>query len=443
MMQQFGLLSEGYLCLFGCWAMILLWGAVLIFVGNCFEKRNLPLWLRNAFYVIFMAFSYLNFQCVAAVSYKEIQNPFLRTIVPRYGELPVAAMMGIYMAGTILEAWMIHISVVWNRTHITNSSIKEAVDTLPTGIVCYDSDGRIVFKNTEMERLCRRMTGNVLLNGLFFEEAAFSKSEIEEANELPADGRILRLLSENEAWCFYKTHITDDYVTYSMINAVDISEEYEKTRFLDNQKEAVKKLNRKLSEYRDDILQTIAAKEKLNAKIKIHDELGTGLLAIKRYLTNGGSQEERFAILERISGNIDYLKRESENETGDEYELMLSTAAALGVDVKIQGKLPLDNPEKHIVATAIHECFTNTLRHAGGDTLYIVIKEAAEGLSVVFTNNGESPKEAIVEKGGLLSLRKLVEEAEGTMEILINPTYSLNIFIPEEKNEHGLQGINS
>lgn len=442
-MQQFGLLSEGYLCLFGCWALVLLWGSLLIFMGNFLDKHILPLWLRNIIYVIFIILSYLNFQCVAAVSYKDIQDPFLRTIVPYYSKLPVGAMVGIYLAGTILEAWIIHISVTWNRTHITNSSIKEAVDTLPTGIVCYDSDGRIVFKNSEMEKLSRRMTGKVLLNGNQFEEAAFSKSEIEEMNELPTDDKILRLISENEAWCFYKSFITDDSVSYSMLFAVNISEEYEKTCYLENQKEAVRELNRKLSEYHDDILLIIAEKEKLNAKIKIHDELGAGLLSIKRYLTHGASKEERDAILDRISGSIDYLRRESESESGDEYELMLSTAKALGVDIKIQGKLPSDNPEKHIIATAMHECFTNTLRHAGGDTLYIDIEDNRERLYAVFTNNGVQPKEEIVEKGGLLSLHKLVTEAEGTMNISIDPIFSLKIFIPKEKDIHGLQSFNS
>lgn len=442
-MQQFGLLSEGYLCMFGCWAMILLWGSVLIFLGDCLDKRNIPLWLRNILYDLFIILSYLNFQCVAAVSYKEINDQLLRIIVPRYSGLPVYVMVGMYIAGTLLEVWLAYISASWNRTHITNRSIKEAVDTLPSGIVCFDADGKIIFKNRTMERLCRKMTGKFLINGNNFEEAAFSYSEIELANELPTDDRILRLVSENEAWCFYRTGITDGSVTYSMLNAVDISEEYEKTRFLENQQESVKQLNRKLSEYHDDILLAITAKEKLNAKIKIHDELGAGLLSIKRYLTSGGSKEERDAILERISGSIDYLRRESEDKAGDEYDLMLSTAKTLGVDVRIQGALPLENPKKHIVATAIHECFTNTLRHAGGDTLYIDITDNNGEMCAVFTNNGAQPKEQIVEKGGLLSLRKLVEEAGGTMAISIDPMFTLKINVAKEKDENGLQGINS
>ena len=154
-----------------------------------------------------------------------------------------------------------------------------------------------------------------------------------------------------------------------------------------------------------------------------------------------------------------YLKRESESESGDEYELMLSTAKALGLDIRIQGKLPSENPEKHIIATAMHECFTNTLRYAGGDMLYINIKDCIsdnikdnrkgniddnkEGLYAIFTNNGVQPKEEIVEKGGLLSLHKLVTEAEGTMNISIDPIFSLKIFIPKEKDIHGLQSFNS
>ena len=49
------------------------------------------------------------------------------------------------------------------------------------------------------------------------------------------------------------------------------------------------------------------------------------------------------------------------------------------------------------------------------------------------SNNGEPPKEKIIEGGGLSSLRGLVEREAGKMTIEIIPTFKLKIIMPKEK----------
>ena len=111
---------------------------------------------------------------------------------------------------------------------------------------------------------------------------------------------------------------------------------------------------------------------------------------------------------------------------------MIETAEKLGVWVRIDGELPQEEPLKHILASGIHECLTNTLRHAGGDELSLKIRREGGRVTAVFTNNGLQPTEEIQEKGGLVSLRELVEMSGGKMTVRSLPEYSITLELPGE-----------
>ena len=111
---------------------------------------------------------------------------------------------------------------------------------------------------------------------------------------------------------------------------------------------------------------------------------------------------------------------------------MKKTAAQLGVKVTVQGSLPQAEPQKHAAATAIHECFTNTLRHAHGDELRISSEEQGDRYLICLTSNGEQPAGPIRETGGLKSLRELTEYIGGTMELSYSPVYTVTLILPKE-----------
>lgn len=58
--------------------------------------------------------------------------------------------------------------------------------------------------------------------------------------------------------------------------------------------------------------------------------------------------------------------------------------------MKLIGNLTELEPQRHIIVTGIHECLTNTIRHAGGDELYIKIDESDTEFRVEITNNGKN-----------------------------------------------------
>ena len=88
-----------------------------------------------------------------------------------------------------------------------------------------------------------------------------------------------------------------------------------------------------------------------------------------------------------------------------------------------------------MVLEAAPETLINAVRHAGADVLRIELKEEESELIVRFSNNGTQPT-AIIEGGGLGTLRSKVERKGGTMSIETEPEFALKLRLPK-RGENG------
>ena len=79
----------------------------------------------------------------------------------------------------------------------------------------------------------------------------------------------------------------------------------------------------------------------------------------------------------------------------------------------------------------MHECLTNTVSHANGKTMTVTVSEKNGKYTIEITNDGEKPKDEIIEGGGLSGLRLLVERENGTMMIHSVPRFELIIELPQ------------
>ena len=135
-------------------------------------------------------------------------------------------------------------------------------------------------------------------------------------------------------------------------------------------------------------------------------------------------------------------------------------SAAISAPSTAPAQLP--NPIKELLAQAITECAANTVKHAEGDTVTVSITAPAptgsaptgsarhystrhdstkldsapasghpSETAICITNNGKPPKGEIVVSGGLLSLRRRVVEAGGTMHLESAPAFVLTLHFPE------------
>ena len=109
----------------------------------------------------------------------------------------------------------------------------------------------------------------------------------------------------------------------------------------------------------------------------------------------------------------------------------VETAETIGVDVLLSGQAPANDPYRSVLAAAINECASNAVKHANGDRLSAAIRNNDSGVTFILETNGEPPREAVRETGGLLSLRALVERYGGTMETVVSPGFTLTVRLPQ------------
>lgn len=388
--------------LIGAWILLLLWLYVFLIALNIYMKQK----KIDVILICTVIFTYILLQF-------HIRSIII--FIPRY----VLAL--ICLGLSILGIYRVRQAYIWQREHITNLSVKQAVDKIPFGVCYYNKQGRILLINQTMSKLCEEIMGESVQNGVRTFEKILSMGSVIHMS----DDRAISVQSQK---CFI------DAEEVELVTAFDITEEYKKTNILMQKEEELKELNNKLLSYNREMVSVIALREVLNAKVKIHDELGSSLLATKKYLLRGGSIEERNHLIEGLRNNVRFLRQESEEIVYDEYEMIMNTAVDIGMKVEISGELPNDERNRHIVATAMHECLTNTIRHAGGDTLYVEVTDRHDIYRIVYTNNGTAPDAKVSEKGGLNSLRNLVEQAGGTMLITVIDKFTLTIELPKEKD---------
>ena len=159
------------------------------------------------------------------------------------------------------------------------------------------------------------------------------------------------------------------------------------------------------------------------------------------YLLHGGGEAEQAELEARLRRNLSFLKSEHFPASRDELQMIRETAEKLKLRIVIDGTLPHSAPARHILATALHECMTNTLRHAGGDELRMVLTDTGDRLLARLTNNGTQPTTPIRESGGLKSLRSLTEQAGGTMTVTVSPVFAVCLELPKE-GDHAVSGFN-
>ena len=208
---------------------------------------------------------------------------------------------------------------------------------------------------------------------------------------------------------------------------VDITPEYRTFEELLGKYESLEQQQDRLKEYNKNVTQATIERELLNAKIHIHDELGEILLAAKRYIQTADKEGkagtvDRRTVTDLWLKNLSLLGVERETTEQDEYGEIYRAASDIGMKIEVKGELSAEGKAKSVTASALHECLTNTFRHAGGDTVYVESEKTgadaqSEGYILAFTNNGKPPEGDIEERGGLKSLRKMAEDAGYGMRI--------------------------
>lgn len=338
------------------------------------------------------------------------------------------------------------------RDKLSPGSVKESLDALPDGVCFFSEDGRILLSNRRMQHISSDITGIGILNG----EKLWRCIEEKSVKMDVSDGLVI-FTSDSKVWNVRRSEIEAEGNRINEIVALDVTEQYELRRELEERNERLNSVNERLRIFSRDMSRLTAEKELLDAKIKVHDDLGRSLLAFRAYLTAEPSKRDRSKLLPLWRYVISVMKKET--APSEEWDAIEKTAESLHIQIEINGDLPagladlpVSGEVRSAIMAAIRECLTNTARHAGGDRLFVLIKcgveqgadhastsgnpsasgtapcdDAPHGIRIEITNNGRAPLVPIQEAGGLSNLRHMVERAGGIMTIESSPQFLLRL----------------
>lgn len=316
------------------------------------------------------------------------------------------------------------------RDKLSPGSVKESLDALPDGVCFFSEDGRILLSNRRMQHISSDITGIGILNG----EKLWRCIEEKSVKTDVSDGLVI-FTSDSKVWNVRRSEIEAEGNRINEIVALDVTEQYELRRELEERNERLNSVNERLRIFSRDMSRLTAEKELLDAKIKVHDDLGRSLLAFRAYLTAEPSKRDRSKLLPLWRYVISVMKKET--APSEEWDAIEKTAESLHIQIEINGDLPagladlpVSGEVRSAIMAAIRECLTNTARHARGDRLFVLIKcgaDAPHGIRIEITNNGRAPLVPIQEAGGLSNLRHMVERAGGNMTIESSPQFLLRL----------------
>lgn len=312
-------------------------------------------------------------------------------------------------------------------------AIREALDALPDGICFYAEDGQPLLVNEQMHKLGGELTGAEIMNGKTFFESLKSREIGEETGVIRKEPGVVVRTGDGKVWNFHRNELKAGGRKIKEITAYDVTKQDELCRELDERNQTLGCVNERLRKYSREIEKITREKEILNAKVRVHDDVGRSLLAFRAYLAQPQEKRDREQLLLLWHHTIAVMMNEAVSpESGNsDWELLLEAAKAVDVMLIRDGELPKDKENRAVLISAVHECLTNVVKHADGSRLYIRIWKEGEKLLAEFTNDGRRPLEEIKEKGGLADLRHMVESAGGSMAIQSIPRFVLQVALPK------------
>ena len=312
----------------GVISVLLFFGAVVVVAFLVRQKRSRELRLA----VPMLVSTYICEQCfdlyLSGAAYSDTALKIREMLL----SVPTVVPLLYCIAMAVLEARLLYNIHRHKYERITGMSIKEAMDGFPDGVLCYVPEGRVILVNQAMKEFGRQMTGDELVNGDLFTQQMMSGQIRPGCRIVTVGDENVFVLPDETVWKINLQDMPFEDSEVRMLTASEITEEYRKTEELRTMQEGLAALGERLAKVNREIVDLTAEREMLNAKIRIHDEMGKNLLIVKHFILNGGTESEKAAMIGSLYQNVSFLMKDLPAGTRDECELMIDTASRLGGD---------------------------------------------------------------------------------------------------------------
>ena len=351
------------------------------------------------------------------------------------GRLPYLMLALILAALSVCEILALRFLGERRKPALTPGAIKESMDALPDGICFFDRDGQPLLVNVQMNRLSSMLYDSELLNAERFWNNLKSGKGKRDTVLIRTDPTVMIRTRDGKVWDFRRKILMIGRVKIHELAAYDVTGEYCLGRELEKRNQRLGEINGRLRAYSLEVNRITREEEILNAKIRIHDDVGRSLLAFRSFLVQPRERLDRGRLLLLWKNIVTALRNEVFSpEQSSGWEQLQKAAEALDVEMVLDGKLPEGKGCREILITALHECLTNTVKHAHGSRIFLSIRKDETGVTAELCNDGKPPSDEVKETGGLLNLRFAVECAGGKMSIESKPRFILRIRLPKGEN---------
>lgn len=204
--------------------------------------------------------------------------------------------------------WRLRVARARRQELLIPQAIHETIDYLRGGICFSTPGGRPVLTNRRMNQLIFQLTGHTIMNAkttweellgldsangcVKLEKPWMTKDHMGEE----ADDCVFISLPDGGIWRFRKEALTDRLPHCIQLEATDISDLYRYSKELYENNRRLAEQYVRQQKLLANIVEINHEKEILQAKIRIHDDLGRSILTTKQYLWN-----------QTLSENIPYL----------------------------------------------------------------------------------------------------------------------------------------
>jgi len=316
------------------------------------------------------------------------------------------------------------------RANLSALSVRNAIDSLHTGVMFYKRNGYIILANTRMQQLMRAIVGKVMGNGRKFYDM-LTLGYINPGCLITwFEGQNVILLPDDTAWMLTMAELMIRRRRYTQLTATDVSERWRLTAEMQRQNEQLLRRQTELSQLIDNLHNISRKKEIQTAKLRAHDILGERLTLLLRAIRNE-QPPDYSAIRSLAQGLICELKGARNTPSPwDELNILRQTFESIGVETVFNGNLPADNVKGQLIADIAREAVTNAVRHGFASQINFHMDELDGNFRLVIKDNGHPPTGAFKEGVGISGMREKIKPIGGTLDITVDPHFQLTLVLP-------------
>ncbi len=312
------------------------------------------------------------------------------------------------------------------KNELSLSSIKNGINTLPSGVIFSDTNGYIYLINRRMKDLV----------DAFFEKEQRNANEfwenLKQGNIVGATvskvGSDLLLKSGNKSFRFSRIEFIENNKKYYEIIAVDVTKTMLTLEELEEDKLKLISQSREILMLSNNMQTLKKEQEYSRIRTKVHDVMSQRLTIIQRTIQSKDINDyKNTALLLK-----DIIKQIKQDDKGNVREVFLELCEyfnQINLEIILTGDLP-ENEEIAIMFLAVlREATTNASRHAGATKVFSKIDLIEDTYIIEITNNGKNPTKSIKEGSGISGMRNRVENMGGKLRVEIMPEFTIVISI--------------